>query len=293
MVKIAAIGLGGYSFFFDVDHFHAEGETLHAAALRDEAGGKGYNQAVAAARLGAAVSFLQAAGADSFADECEHTLQEEGVRPFVARKPGARTALASILTDRAGRNRATVYAGAALEEEDVEAFSGEIAKAEILLLQNEVPEEVNARAVALAARHGTRVFYNPAPARSLPPAYYAQAEAFTPNEREAEALDLTACRSAVVTCGKKGALLIEEGKREMLPAFDAAAVDTTGAGDTFHAAFAVARGEGRPMRESAAFAIVAAGLSVTRSGVMGALPRRAEVDAALPGYLATHPALFG
>ena len=129
--KLAVLGLSGQSVFLSVDHFHQNGETLHAESLFHEPGGKGYNQAVAAARLGAEVSYLTAVGRDADGAECEDYLREEGVLLCCALKD-AHTAYAAILTDRTGENRVTVYPGASalLSGEDVRRFEEQIAAAD-------------------------------------------------------------------------------------------------------------------------------------------------------------------
>ena len=190
MSRIAIIGLVGKSMFFDVPRFHAGGETITAKSLYEEWGGKGFNQAVAAARQDAAVAFLgavNAADVNSLKDFCA----KEGVRAtFVAKKQP--TATAAILTDGTGETRVTVYPGAALEPKDVDGFAGSIAMADFLLLNNEVPEEVNLAAAEIAKHYGVKIIFNPAPARPLPKAIFEAVSIFTPNEFEEESLELGA-----------------------------------------------------------------------------------------------------
>ena len=168
--------------FFDVPHFHAGGETVTARGYYEEWGGKGFNQAVAAARQDAAVAFL---GACSTEDKkaIEDFCRAEGVvaRLCAKRRP---TACAAILTDGTGETRVTVYPGAELEVKDVDCFAGSIATADFLLLNNEVPEAVNLAAVEIAQKYGVKILFNPAPARKLPKAILEAVSIFTPNESE-------------------------------------------------------------------------------------------------------------
>ena len=207
MARIAIIGLVGKSMFFDVPRFHSGGETITAKSLYEEWGGKGFNQAVAAARQDAAVMFLGAVNA-SDAKPLKDFCAKEGIRATLAAKKKP-TACAAILTDGTGETRVTVYPGAELEPRDVDGFAGAIATADVLLLNNEVPEAVNLAAVELAVKYDVQVVYNPAPARKLPKAIISAVSVFTPNEFEEESLfgDLPCrewpCRSGEVGRGMK------------------------------------------------------------------------------------------
>ena len=188
--------------FFDVPRFHSGGETIHATGFHEEWGGKGFNQAVAAARQDAAVAFFGAVGAvDS--KPLKEFCAKEGIRAVLAVKKDA-TACAAILTDGTGETRVTVYRGAELEPADVDCGFGEmIAAADILLLNNEVPEAVNLRASEIAESHGVKIVFNPAPARPLPEALKRRVPLWTPNEFEERALgDVTG--EVVTTLGAKG-----------------------------------------------------------------------------------------
>ena len=188
MARIAVIGLVGKSMFFDVPRFHTGGETITARGFHEEWGGKGFNQAVAAARQDAAVTFLGAcAEADrkAIGDFC----RQEGVAPrlCVKKRP---TACAAILTDGTGETRVTVCTGAELEPKDVDAFAGSIATADFLLLNNEVPEAVNLAAVEIAKQCGVKIIFNPAPMRPLPREIVEAVSIFTPNELEEGSIGL-------------------------------------------------------------------------------------------------------
>lgn len=271
MARIAVVGLTGRSLFFDVPHFHSGGETVHAAGFHRELGGKGFNQAVAAARQGAEVSFLTATGADD-AEETRRFLASEKIEGFVAGKD-APSACAAILTDGSGETRVTVFPGARLDAADVDSFAGAVASADFLLLNNEVPEEVNLRASEIAAEHGVKMLFNPAPARALPEALKKRVFLWTPNEFEEAALG-DAPGEMVSTLGARGCRIRSTG--EIVPAPPADAVDTTGAGDTFTAVLAVRLAEGLPLRAACAAANAAAAWSVARKYVLPSIPRRPE-----------------
>ena len=274
MAKIAVIGIAGMSVFMRVDHFHAEGETLHADSLLTEIGGKGINQAVAAARMGAEVCFLAAVGDDAAAAECAATAEQDSICAHWAVKKGKKTPFAYILTDKKGANRVTVYQDAHLSPADVDGFAERIASADILLLQNEVPEQVNARAIAIARSHGVRVIYNPAPPRRISEALARDIFLVTPNEQEAQALPPFAFAHCITTLGGEGCDVDGEVR---IPATSARAVDTTGAGDTFNGVLAAAIAEGATLADAARLATCAAGISVTRRGVLTAIPYRNEL----------------
>ena len=275
MSRIAIIGLVGKSMFFDVPRFHAGGETITAKSLYEEWGGKGFNQAVAASRQDAAVSFLGAVNAADV-NSLRAFCAKEGVRATLVAKRQP-TATAAILTDGTGETRVTVYPGAALEPKDVDGFAGAIAMADFLLLNNEVPESVNLAAVEIAKQYDVKVIFNPAPARPLPKAICDAVSIFTLNEFEEESLELGAKSlelgaEVITTLGAKGCRIGSTG--EVIAAPTARAVDSTGAGDTFNAVLAVRLSEGDSIRDACVAANAAAAQSVTVKYVMPSLPRR-------------------
>ena len=273
--RIAIIGLVGRSMFFEVPRFHSGGETIVAKSLYEEWGGKGFNQAVATARQDASVSFLgavNAADTKALKDFCA----AEGLAVTVAAKKKP-TACAAILTDGTGETRVTVYPGAELEPKDVDAFAGKIAMADFLLLNNEVPEAVNLAAVGIAKQYGVKVIFNPAPARKLPKKILEAVSIFTPNEFEAESLELRAKSlelgaEVITTLGAKGCRIGSTG--EVVPAPAAKAVDSTGAGDTFNAVLAVRLAEGETLHDACVAANEAAAQSVAVKYVLPSLPHR-------------------
>ena len=267
MNKIAVIGMAGNSAFMSVEKFHTAGETVAAKAIHFEPGGKGFNQAVAAARFGASVSFLCAVGTEYRAD-IESFLVQDQIKPVLVQKQ-ASTAFATILTDAWGANQVTVYQGPKLEVSDVALFEQDIREADILLLNNEVPLEVNEKALEIAKSSNTYVIYNPAPSVPLPERMISMTDLFTPNEYEREGLEQA--KNMIVTLGAKGCLLRSTG--EILPAIrQEKVVDTTGAGDTFNGVLAACLSAGESQISAVKTAMAAAGLSVTRKYAATAIP---------------------
>ncbi len=266
---IAVIGLVGRSLFFEVPRFHAGGETITAKSLHDEWGGKGFNQAVAAARQNAAVSFLGAVAAPDV-KPLHAFCKREGLRATLPAKM-THTACAAILTDGTGETRVTVCPGAELEPMDVDGFADAIAAADVLILGNEVPEEVNLAAVDRAVKCGVRVVFNPAPARRLPKEILDGVAVWTPNEFEEAAVGAVP-GEVVTTLGARGCRIRSTG--EAIPAPEAVAVDSTGAGDTFTAVLAVRLAEGAALRDACVAANAAAAQSVAVRYVLPSIPYR-------------------
>lgn len=275
MPKISVIGICGNSIFMYADHFHQNGETLVADSIFEEIGGKGINQAVAAKRMGAEVSFLCAIGDDESGKKSIDAAKEEGINAFFKIKHGKATPLAFILTDKNGENRVTEYKSAELTAEDVCLFEDEIAKSDILLLQQEVPEEVNEKAVEIAEKYGVKVILNPAPIREISDRIAEKVFAVTPNQQEMQAIDVSRFKNCIATLGKDGCLI--NGKTAV-PSIKVKAVDTTGAGDTFNGTLAVCIAEGMSLEDACAFAVAASGLSVSKKYVLNSIPYRDEVE---------------
>lgn len=177
-----------------------------------------------------------------------------------------------------GENRVTEYKSAELTAEDVLDFEPQIAAADILLLQHEVPETVNEQAVRLAQKHGVRVILNPAPFQPVLQAVAEGVYAVTPNEQEAKGLKGLTFPLTVTTLGDKGCLINDT---EHVPALPVTAVDTTGAGDTFNGILAVCIAEGMPLTEACRWAVAGSGLSVSRPYVLDAIPWRDEIEKAM------------
>jgi ribokinase len=282
---IALVGSINLDVVVGVERHPAPGETVIGGDRRELPGGKGANQAVAAARLGAAVAFVGRVGADDAGRRLRDGLAAEGVDVAHVRvDPAAPTGMALIAVDRTGENTIVVSSGAnaRVGPADVEAARDVLANGAVTLLQHEVPEE--ALAAAIAAAGGT-VVLNPAPARPL----VAAVDVLVPNRGELEALvgragdpvelarRLDAARAVVVTLGSEGAVVVEGDRAERIPAPRVEAVDTTGAGDAFCGALAQALDSGAELVEAARWAVRAAAASVTKSGAQGGLPRAADL----------------
>lgn len=274
MVNIAVVGICGMSHFMRTDHFHQKGETLKAYSYEQEIGGKGINQAVAAARMGAKVSYLGAIGNDADGELCQKVAKENKINGFFAAKE-EHTPIAYILTDKTGENQVTEFLGAELSKEDVLNFEEEISKCDILLIQQEVPFEVNSEAVRLAKKYNKKVILNPAPAREITPDLTQNVFLITPNVQEAQNTDLSKFEHYIITQGDKGCLI--DGKINV-PSLNVTPVDTTGAGDTFNGVLAVCVAEGMTFEEACRYAVTASGISVTKKMVLNSIPYRKEIE---------------
>jgi ribokinase len=278
------------------------GETILGGGFKTGPGGKGANQAVAAARLGADTSMLVKLGQDPFGDLAAENLRREGIRPdLVLRSPDSHTGVAFIIVDERGENMIVVAGGTnnLLSPSDVEIARPAIQQAKVLLLQLEIPMETVVQAVKIARQAGVRVILNPAPGRALEAELLSQVDVLTPNETEAQlitGLPVTnlaeaeaAARSllksgvgaAVITLGSKGALVVTPEYARHVAGRQVQVVDTTGAGDAFSGALAVALAENQDLVQAVAFANAAAALQVTRFGTAPAMPYREEVLAFL------------
>jgi len=283
---IALVGSINLDVVVGVDRHPAPGETVVGGDRQELPGGKGANQAVAAARLGATVAFVGRVGADDSGRRLRDGLAAEGVDVAHVRvDPDAPTGMALIAVDSAGENTIVVSPGAnaRVGAADVEAARDVMAGAAVTLVQHEVPEEAVAAAIVAA---GGRVVLNPAPARAL----LAAVDVLVPNRGELEALagragdpielarGLEAARAVVVTLGAEGAAVVEGDRVDRIPAPRVEAVDTTGAGDAFCGALAQALDGGAELVEAARWAARAAAASVTKAGAQGGLPRRADLE---------------
>ena len=298
---IAILGIFVADATFRTVRLPRMGETVIGESVALSPGGKGSNQAVAAARLGAEVRFISRIGRDPFADMALAAWAEAGVEPLIARSESAATGAASVLVDAAtGENAIVVCPGAASEisEADIDAAADAIRSAAVFVTQFEQPLPAAARGLAIAREAGVTTVLNPAPAAEAPGDMLRLCDYVTPNETEASmltgipvadedgarraaaALRERGAGSAVITLGERGALFDGPGGAQFTPAFRAGpVVETTGAGDAFNGAFAVALAEGRDPAWAVRFACAAAGISVTRSGTSQSMPNRTEVEA--------------
>ncbi|WP_163152175.1 ribokinase [Anoxybacillus sp. MB8] len=285
---ITVIGSMNMDLVTIVKRMPLQGETVLGEMFRLIPGGKGANQAVAAARLGADVHMIGAVGADAFGTELLQHLKREGI--FVdGVKPvtDIETGIATIVISE-GDNRIIVVPGAnhALCPDDPERWEEKIAKSDVCLLQLEIPLSVVERAVWIAKRHGVRVILNPAPAQPLPDMLLDQVDVLTPNEHERDivlagrAIEKWA-HKFIVTEGKRGVSFQRNGEWIRIPGFHVPVVDTTGAGDTFNGALAVALSKGMALEEACRYANAAAALSVTKLGAQTGMPTKKELESFL------------
>ncbi len=280
MSRIAIIGIVGQSVFLPVERFHVGGETVVASDIHIEWGGKGYNQAIAAARHGAKVSFL-AAVCEVDVQTIREDARSHGIDAHLVPSKREASPYAVIMTDATGANHVTVYRGAALCADDIADFAEQIATADVLLLSNEVVEEVNEAALHIAKEHGVRVILNPAPARPLSEEIRSGVSLFTPNEHETVGLEDK--QNVVVTLGGDGCLVREQN--EHIPAISVGeVVDTTGAGDTFNGVLAVALAESKELRHACQLANAAAAIKVTQKFVANAIPNKEKTQSIWEKY---------
>ena len=300
---IAILGVFVADTAYRADRAPKMGETILGNSFALGPGGKGSNQAVAAARAGGKTHFISKLGRDTFADLAFATWSEAGVIPAVTQTDDGYTGAAYIFVEEAtGNNAIIVCPGAAgtLSPADVEAQAELIRNASVFVTQLEQPIDAAIRALEIAKEGGAMTILNTAPAADLPREIFALCDYVTPNESEAEAItgipvtDLASAEraarafldlgvgAALITLGEKGALLGTTDGAIHVPAFDAGpVVDTTGAGDAFNGGFAVALAEGRTPEDAARFGCATAAISVTRPGTAPSMPSRAEIDALL------------
>jgi ribokinase len=273
VTRIAVVGSYGVGLTFGVARAPERGETLVGSLFRTDHGGKGSNQAVGAARLGADVALLTAVGADAFGDRAIELWADEGVDATAVLRSQLPTMTAAILVEDSGDNRIVIVQGALSEltPGHVDAFASEIAAADVLLVQLEIPVETALHALEVARAAGVRTVLNPAPAPAAPIA--PAADYLTPNESEAFAVE-GADGTLVVTLGEQGARI----RGDQVPAFPARPVDTTGAGDAFCAAFAFALAEGAADADAVRWGCAAGSHMVEHEGVIPGLPTRAQLE---------------
>jgi ribokinase len=280
------------------------GETILGSGFASGPGGKGSNQAIAAARAGGNVGLITRIGRDTFGEMARKAWKADGVdASAVIEDAGAPTGAAFIfVSTETGNNAIIVESGAAarLSPADVRAAEGAIANAKVFMTQFEQPIEAAIEGLTVARRYGAITILNPAPALAVDDAIYALCDYVTPNETEAATLTglpvenedqalqaarelvRRGARNALITLGEKGVLLHGDAGTQQVPAFKVAkVVDTTGAGDAFNGGFAVALAEGQPPADAVRFGCAAAALSVQKPGTAPSMPTRAEIDALL------------
>ena len=292
MTHIAVLGSTNMDLVAYVAKAPQRGETVTGREFRTIPGGKGANQAIAAARAGATVSMIGAVGNDGFGSRLRSTLEHSGVSTDHLRTIEGASGTAHIVVDDEGGN-AIVVIPAANGTVDHLAPGDEslIAGADALLLQLEIPLAAVVAGAEAARAHGVRTILTPAPAQPLPIELLAATDLLVPNEHEATTLTgridprsaaialLDEVPEVVVTLGDAGSLYMSRDAEPLtVPAPRVTALDSTGAGDTFVGTLAVALGEGRPMKEALEWAAAAAALSVQRAGASTSMPYRPEID---------------
>jgi ribokinase len=300
VADVFVVGSINQDFVLSVERRPEPGETVTEAQLSRSNGGKGANQAAAAALLGASVTFLGRVGDDGLGEPLVEALADKGVdTSLIAASPDSSTGTAFITVTPDGENAITVAPGAnrSLTAEDVDDASDAIGDARVLVAQMEVPPEVVLRAVEVAARQGTRALVNLAPTTEVPRELLEKLDPLVVNEHEATFLlhervegvegALSAApellqlgpRSAVITLGREGAVFCDGESTNHYSAPKVDAVDTTGAGDAFVGALAARLAQDLPLSEAVAYAVRAGAAAVTKKGAQGALPTPESVEA--------------
>jgi ribokinase len=297
--KIIVVGSSNTDMVIKSPKLPGPGETILGGAFFMNAGGKGANQAVAAARLGGKTVFVCKVGTDIFGDQAIQQFGREGIdTSFVFTDPNQPSGIALINVDAKGENSITVASGAngKLSENEIDQASLVFEAEDVLLIQLETPLETVIHTIINAAAKGLKVVLNPAPARNLPEEIFQYLFAITPNETEAEILTgipitdeessqkaakiliQKGVKNVVITLGSKGAYLKNEVFSGIITTEKVDALDTTAAGDCFSGAFCVAILEGKTCENAVKFACQAASISVTRMGAQASIPYRNEIN---------------
>lgn len=297
--SILVVGSSNTDMIIKLDRIPCPGETLLGGEFVVAPGGKGANQAVAAARAGGTVTFIARVGRDMFGDKAVEGFKKDRIKVnYILRDPKAPSGVALIFVAKDGENSIAVASGAngRLSPLDIRKARKAFETAQVLVMQLETPLETVTAAADLAKKQNTTVILNPAPARPLPDDLLSKLAFLTPNETEAELLtgikvkdEITAgkaakallnkgVKSVVITLGAKGALLTTTEFTQLIPGFKVEPVDTTAAGDVFNGALAVALCEGKSLTEAVRFANAAGALSVTVMGAQPSAPTRRNID---------------
>ena len=300
---IVILGIFNADTAYRADRLPKIGETILGRHFALGPGGKGSNQAVAAAMAGGRTHFITRLGSDDFAKVARQTWEKAGVIPEVMVDADSHTGAAFIFLEAATGNNAIIVAsgaGGRIAPEDLDARADLIRSAAVFVTQLEQPIAAARRGLEIARAAGVTTILNPAPAAALDDAMLALCDFITPNETEAETLtglpvtklaeaekaaDALMARgvgAVIVTLGSNGAFYRDRKRSVHVPVISAGpVVETTGAGDAFNGGFAVALSEGRDVVEAVRFGTATAGISVTRAGAAAAMPTRAEIDALL------------
>jgi ribokinase len=297
--RVVVVGSSNTDMIIKLDRLPKPGETVIGGEFSTAAGGKGANQAVAAARAGGDVTLVARVGSDMFGRQAVERFTSDGIDiRHVLEDSSSPSGVALIFVDQHGENSIAVASGAnaRLAPADVLGASEAINSADIMVTQLETPVETVQAAVELAAEHGVRVVLNPAPARPLGEDILRRVSVLTPNETEAalltgmevsheseaeaaaEKLLAMGVGTVLMTLGARGAFVLNSDHRELVAGFPVEAVDATAAGDVFNGALAVALAEGVALTQAVRFANAAAALSVTKLGAQPSAPSRAEIE---------------
>ncbi len=303
--KVVVIGSYNTDLTIKTDRIPSPGETIIGGIFSEGGGGKGANQAVAAARAGAAVGFIARVGNDALGREGIQRLSAEQIDTRCVYRDGeASTGVAFIIVDQRGENSIVVASGAnaRLSPADIEAAEMEIASAAVILVQLESPLEAVRAAIQKAHDHGATVILNPAPAQPLGPDLLQEVDIITPNKVEAEMITgITVTdeesmhaiarkffdfgiKNVLITLGSQGVFAALPNMMELIPGFKVRSVDSTGAGDVFSGSLAAFLSEGMCIENAAKMANASASLSVTRMGAQNAAPRRTEIENFIASY---------
>lgn len=291
--KVVVIGSSNTDMTIKAERLPKPGETILGGVFVMGPGGKGANQAVAARRLGADVSFICKVGKDIFGDNAIEGYRKEGIDTSRILRSDKASGTALILVDAKAENCISVAPGANgdLSPEDIDSVADVIRSAGYLILQLEIPVESVLRAARIAHEAGVYVILNPAPACPLPKELFSYVSLITPNQTESALLtgvedDLDAAvdrlmemgvKDVVVTLGSKGSMVVSGGERTFVPSQKVNAVDTTAAGDTFCGALCVALSEGSSLVQAAGFATKASALTVQKMGAQDSIPYRSDI----------------
>lgn len=297
--EVLVVGSSNTDFVISTERLPTPGETLQGGTYFRTAGGKGANQAVAAARAGAQVTLVAHIGQDNFGKQTLIGLQKEGIDiSKIFAETDLPSGLAFVLVDAQGENSIVVAPGAnaALLPSHIEAVESSFARADICLLQLEIPLETVSCSISLATKHNLPVILNPAPAQKLPREILSELFLLTPNETEVEILtgirpntDKDAIKAAkilqaqgvktvLITLGARGSLLVTDLEIYRLPTFPVKVKDSTAAGDAFNGALAYSLGSGVPFKKAIRFASCAGALAVTQLGAQPSLPTKQQIE---------------
>ena len=296
MADIVVIGSLNADLVVRAPHFPAPGETIQGEDLATIPGGKGANQAVAAARLGASVAMVGCVGADAFGATLVKNLKQNNVDASHVRQDGAAaTGTAIIIVDSDGENSIVLSPGANAKIANADIEPAALANTKLILLQFEIPIEVVLYSAKLAKERGARVILNPAPAREVPDELLKMADYILPNETElclltgkaitdkasletaASALLSRGAANVVVTLGDKGALIVNKSGKKYVPSFKVKPVDTTGAGDAFIGGMAFALLQRKSLKDAVKYGCACGALATTKFGAQPSLPTAQDV----------------